>query len=286
LERVSGIGFPETSTPEDWIPACAGMTVSTHLKRTHKFIMKPTERFSNRAATYDQFRPSYPLELLDYLRDAWGVKGEMVVADVGSGTGLLTRLFLENGNVTYAVEPNGEMRAVADRLLGDYANYVSVGGSAEKTTLPTNSIDLITAGTAFHWFDDDARAEFQRILQPDGVLALIWNKRRSAADPFMIAYKNVLLEHVGQHCNTQFDKIKTRIDSWFGGQSETAQFDNVQLFDLEGFLGRVFTSSYTPLAESAEYDAFVTDLHTLFDAYAENGVVKFSYDTVVFIGRI
>lgn len=248
--------------------------------------MKPTERFSNRAATYDQYRPGYPRELLDYLRDEWGITPKHKVADIGSGTGLLTRLFLENGNVTYAVEPNGEMRAVADRLLSDYANYVSVGGSAEKTALPTATIDLITAGTAFHWFGDEARTEFQRILRPDGLLALIWNKRRSAADPFMIAYKNVLLEHVGHHCNTQFDEIEARIDRWFSGAFEYASFDNVQLFDLEGFLGRVFTSSYTPLAGSAEYATFVADLQALFERFAEDGVVRFSYDTVVYIGRI
>ncbi len=257
----------------------------TSLNR-NKQIMQPTERFSDRAATYDQYRPGYPQELLNYLRDQWGLAPDQAVADIGSGTGLLTRLFLENGNQTYAVEPNEAMRAVADHLLNGYANYISVAGSAEKTTLPTSSLSLVTAGTAFHWFTDAARAEFQRILQPNGVLALIWNKRRSEADPFMIAYKKLLLEHVGHHCNTQFDEIEARIDRWFGGTHAYAVFDNVQLFDLEGFLGRVFTSSYTPLAGSAEYEAFRADLHALFADYVEDGVVRFSYDTVVYSGKI
>ncbi len=108
------------------------------------------------------------------LREECGLTGASVVADVGSGTGILSRLFLKNGNRVFGVEPNREMREAGERLLGGYASFTSVPGTAEATTLRNGSVDLVTAGQAFHWFQaEETRREFARVLRPGGWAVLI-----------------------------------------------------------------------------------------------------------------
>ena len=119
--------------------------------------------------------------MLDVLRAEAGLRPEHVVVDVGSGTGISSELFLANGNTVYAVEPNSEMRAAAEERLRGHARFQSLAGSAEQTGLPGGFADFIVAATAFHWFQTDAaRAEFRRILKPEGKVVLLWNVRRTS----------------------------------------------------------------------------------------------------------
>src|SRR3954447_4559397 len=125
----------------------------------------PTRRFSNRVEDYIKYRPNYPRALVRLLEAECGMTGASVIADVGSGTGILSELFLKNGNRVYGVEPNREMREAGERLLASYTNFVSVDGRAEATTLDDASVDFVTAGQAFHWFDPPrTRREFVRVL--------------------------------------------------------------------------------------------------------------------------
>jgi SAM-dependent methyltransferase len=138
-----------------------------------------TQRFSGRVENYARYRPGYPDEVLDLLRQRCGLTEDSEIADVGSGTGALARLFLENGNRVFGVEPNAEMRGAGERLLRRYGRFTSVAARAEDTTLTEGSVDLVTAGQAFHWFDPGpTRREFARILKSGGFVALIWNTRR------------------------------------------------------------------------------------------------------------
>ncbi len=126
----------------------------------------PTRRFSGRVENYARYRPGYPGEVLDLLRQRCGLTEDSEIADVGSGTGALARLFLENGNRVFGVEPNAEMRGAGERLLRRYGRFTSVAARAEDTTLTEGSVDLVTAGQAFHWFDlGPTRREFARILK-------------------------------------------------------------------------------------------------------------------------
>jgi SAM-dependent methyltransferase len=151
-------------------------------------------RFSNRADNYARYRPGYPLGVMDILRNQCGLTDASVVADIGSGTGILSELFLRNGNTVFAIEPNAAMRQVADRLLGEFPNFLSIDATAEATTLDASSVDLVTAAQAFHWFDRDrARKEFARILRPGGWVALIWNERRLDSTAFLRDYEQLLL---------------------------------------------------------------------------------------------
>ena len=137
-----------------------------------------TERFTTRAENYAKYRPTYPPEVIELMRSECGLTADAVVADVGSGTGILSELLLKNGNKVIGVEPNEAMRTAGAELLRTYPKFTSVAGSAEATTLPSASVDLITAGQAFHWFDASAaRKEFARVLKPKGFVVLIWNDR-------------------------------------------------------------------------------------------------------------
>lgn len=144
----------------------------------------PTQRFSSRVENYSRYRPSYPRQVLELLFEECGLTAASIIADIGSGTGIMTRLFLENGNQVFAVEPNREMRQEAEWNLASYSHFVSVDATAEATTLRAGSVDFVVAAQAFHWFDrEKVRPEFVRILKPEGWVVLVWNDRRPDSTP-------------------------------------------------------------------------------------------------------
>lgn len=252
----------------------------------------PTRRFSNRVDNYIRYRPSYPAAVLDPLRQR-GLTAEWVIADIGSGPGNLTRLFLDNGNPVYGVEPNTEMRQAGERLLQDYPAFTSVEGTAEATTLPDDSVDLVVAGQAFHWFDHQrARSEFERILKPPRLVALMWNERRLASTPFLAAYERLLREYGTDYAQVRHRAAADAADTaalqeFFAPHGyELASFTNEQVFDVEGLRGRLLSSSYAPTAGQPGHDAMLEALRSLFDAHQTDGVVTLEYDTRVYDGRI
>ncbi|MFA6058189.1 MAG: class I SAM-dependent methyltransferase, partial [Taibaiella sp.] len=134
-----------------------------------------TKRFSNRVEDYVKYRPHYPKDILQYLSADFELSPKKIIADIGSGTGISTEMFLAEGYTVFAVEPNKAMRDKATELLGHYALYHEVNGTAEATTLKDNSIDAIVAGQAFHWFQpEQTRNEFSRISKKNGIVVLIW----------------------------------------------------------------------------------------------------------------
>src|SRR5215475_498875 len=173
-----------------------------------------TARFSNRVENYIRYRPGYPQGVLEVLRDECGLTSGSVIADIASGTGIFTRMLLENGNKVFAVEPNREMREAAERLLAAHPNFISIAATAEETTLATQSVDFATAAQAAHWFDlPRARLEFTRVLRPTGFAVLIWNERSTDTTPFLRDYEQLLMTYGTdyqqvRHENTT-DKIGT-----------------------------------------------------------------------------
>jgi SAM-dependent methyltransferase len=241
--------------------------------------MDSTKRFSDRVEDYVKYRPHYPKVILSLL-EPFGP-----VADIGSGTGILTELFLEAGGPVYAVEPNAEMRSKAGELLAEHANFVSVDGTAEATGLPDKSIDLVVAGQAFHWFDPvKTRQEFVRILQPGGRVALIWNERMMET-PFEKDYEALILHYAGDYKTINHKNIADlQIGNFFHPKPFILhQFDNWQDFDLSGLQGRLLSSSYIP-KEGARHDEMIKALKLLFEQYAFDGKVRVRYDTKVYYG--
>lgn len=251
--------------------------------------MLPTERFSSRVANYIAYRPGYPRTLVDLLAEHHGLTATKIVADIGSGTGLLTRLFLDAGCAVFGVEPNREMRAAGERLLSDFTRFSSVAGTAEATTLPEASVDLIVAGQAFHWFDrEPARAEFSRILRPGGNVALIWNVRLRDATPFMAEYERLLAEFSTDYDvshDMQFDGAL--VMSFFAPAAcRVYTVRHRQIFDAAGLRGRLLSSSYVPDAGHPRHDAMLAALDGLFARYQSGGQVAFEYDATMYVGRL
>jgi SAM-dependent methyltransferase len=253
----------------------------------------PTQRFSERVPYYHLYRPRYPAGLIDLLRDNLGLKPDWIIADIGSGTGISSELFLKNGNPVYAIEPNADMRAASERYYGHYANFHPLDGTAEVTGLADSSVDLVTCGQAFHWFNHaEAKAEFKRILRPEALVVLFWNTRKDTASPFLEAY-NALVGEYDMDGSTKACIKGVDMDdgealrAFFGanGLYEQRTLDNRQVFDFDGFKGRLLSTSYIPLPGHPRYDEMIAQARAVFDAHQVDGQVFMDYTTEVFWGR-
>jgi SAM-dependent methyltransferase len=250
--------------------------------------MNTVERFSNRVENYVKYRPGYPPEVLQLFKTQMNLTGSSVIADVGSGTGISARLFLENGNHVIGVEPNDGMRAAAEKYLEGFSAFQSIKGTAENTGLADDSVDFVIAAQAFHWFDRQvAHAEFERILKPGGYLALIWNERQLDTTPFLSEYEQFLLKYANDYTKVRHENVNEDVlGEFFGGPFSRAVFENVQIFDFEGLKGRVLSSSYMPAETDQRFDAMTDELNSLFAKYAQNDRIKIFYDTKAFYSRL
>jgi len=247
------------------------------------------QRFSNRVADYVRYRPGYPAEILPLLQKWCGLRPEHAVADIGSGTGLLGKLFLDFGNRVYGVEPNDEMRAAGEEFLRDYVNFSSVAGSAEATTLDSDSVEFVTAGQAFHWFQlKPSREEFRRILKAQGRVIIVWNERLIDETAFLRDY-DLLLRRFG----TDYSRVKEsypraeQMLEFFGPNEFTSHaLPNFQQFDFAGLSGRLRSSSYVPPSSHPQFEPMMQELRRVFEARQQRGVVRMEYRTRVYAGKL
>jgi SAM-dependent methyltransferase len=249
----------------------------------------PTKRFSSRVENYVKYRPGYPGAVIDTLRAECGLSPDSIVADVGSGTGILTELFLRNGSTVYGIEPNREMREAGERLLAGYPRFTSVDARAEATTLPDRCADFLVAAQAFHWFDRTAaRAEFLRILKPRGWVVLLWNERLTDSTPFLREYEALLHRHAIDYAKVDHRRIDDEVLAAFFGAAgyRSHTFPNRQVFDYDGLCGRLLSSSYVPGEGDPGYGSMLLDLERLFRAHASNGRVTVEYRTLMHVGRL
>jgi SAM-dependent methyltransferase len=246
------------------------------------------QRFSSRVADYVRYRPGYPAEALTLLRTECGLSAGHVIADMGSGTGFLSELFLKNGNRVYGVEPNEAMRQAGEEYLASYDGFASINASAEATTLDDASIDFVTAGQAFHWFEPAAaRREFQRILKPTGWIVVLWNDRQMDT-PFASAYEDLLVKY-----GTDYTRVRDAypeehvIREFFGaGSFSQRSLPNAQVLDWEGLAGRLRSSSYAPQEGQPNYAPMMAGLNELFRANQQDGSVRMEYATHIYFGRL
>ena len=249
----------------------------------------PRERFSTRVDNYVRYRPGYPEAVVDAIAERCVDVGASRVADIGSGTGIFSRLLIDRGFSVYGVEPNAEMRAAAESLLAREDRFTSVDGSAECTTLPDASVDVVTAAQAFHWFSGEpARVEWSRVLRPRGLVALVWNVRNVAASEFMSGYEALLRELGTDYAEVSHEGVDdARLRALFGhGAFDRLTFPNAQTFDFVGLVGRVESASYAPDEGHPNYGPMMERLRQLFERSQSNGTVAFEYETRLFIGPI
>jgi len=245
------------------------------------------QRFSNRAENYALYRPGYPAGVIAVLEADCGLTKDSLIADIGSGTGILTELFLKNGNRVYAVEPNAAMREFAERAFGSMKNFVSIDASAESSTLAERSVDFVIAAQAFHWFDlPKAKREFARILKPGGWIVLIWNERRLASTPFLEQYEALLLRYGTDYQQVRHENITNEISTFFLPEHfQLKTLENAQHFDLESLKGRLLSSSYTPDATHPNFEAMLRELESVFAKNNKEGIVTIEYETRIYYGH-
>lgn len=252
-------------------------------------MLDPTERFSDRAENYARFRPDYPAGVIDILRREARLTTDSTVADIGSGTGIFAAQLLPHVHRVYAVEPNAAMRLAAERRFYGDIRFASVAATAEATTLPDQSVDLITAAQAFHWFDRTAtRREFGRILRPGARVALLWNEREVDRTPFLVDYEKLLRTRTANYVPVEHREIDViSLTAFFGSSSiEVHTMPNEQRFNLAGLVGRTFSSSAAPRVGEPDYDGFSNALTRLFHAYEVGEEVVFHYQTRLYLGTI
>jgi len=246
------------------------------------------ERFSDRVEDYVRYRPGYPQDIIDFLQSAYGLSRDKQIADIGAGTGISTELFLNAGYKVIAVEPNKEMREKAIELLRSFTGFSAIDGGAENTGLPPESIDAIICGQAFHWFDViKAKEEFKRILKPEGIVALIWNERKTES-VFEKEYDALIVRHAKDYVKVNHRNIDyEHIAAFFKPMPCHLEiFKNRQVFDYAGLEGRLLSSSYMPQRTEPGYTEMARDLKALFNRYKANNQIMIHYDTKVYVGKL
>ena len=251
-------------------------------------VENPTQRFSSRVDNYVRFRPGYPHDVIDLLREECGLGPESVIADIAAGTGIFTRMLLENGNRVFGVEPNAPMRQAGEQFLSGYSKFTSLDGAAEATTLPDHSVDIVTAAQAAHWFErSKARREFIRILKAAGWVVLVWNERRTDSTAFLREYEQLLLTYGTDYQDVRHERTTDEIGDFFTPSPfRTRVFEMRQEVDYAGLEGRLLSSSYVPQADEPNYVAMLQSLKRVFDRHQVNGRVSLDYLTRVFWGRL
>ncbi len=250
--------------------------------------METKQRFSDRVENYIKYRPGYPDDVIPMLQLEIGLMDSDIVADIGSGTGISAKLFLEHGNKVYGVEPNEPMRKAAEGLLSEYENFISVHGSSEETNLEDHSIDVIVCAQAFHWFDrEKTKKEFTHIANKGAHLVLLFNDRKES-EPFQQDYQKLIEQYSIDYNEVSHRNISEEIIADFYAPHKFKKFifHYEQHFDLEGLTGRVLSSSYMPNEDHPNFTSLKNAISVLFNSHKQNEMVTFAYETRLFVGSI
>jgi ubiquinone/menaquinone biosynthesis C-methylase UbiE len=243
--------------------------------------METPSLFRDKAADYAKYRADYPDVVIRSALESVAIKEDDVVADLGAGTGLLSRWFLERGNRVLAVEPERGMREVAEVSLRGFGDrHTSVEGTAERTTLPDASVTLIVVGNAFHYFDPiAARAEVARILRPGGRVLILGHDSAAEPNEFMRAYLDFIAAAAPDKVKAfhQTDRVSKALQTFFGESAfhERDMGDHGFRLTWEGLRGRFLSTSVAPAEDDVRREDVLARLAEVFRRFEQGGTVPF-----------
>jgi SAM-dependent methyltransferase len=248
-----------------------------------------THRFTGRAEDYDRYRQRYPAaEILPHLREWCGLTSQRIVADIGAGTGMLSEVFLNNGNHVIAIEPNEEMRFVCAKLELQWPALSVVNATAEATTLADRSVDIVAAGRAFHWFNQElAIPEFRRILKPEGWVVLASLGRLQDADEQALAFEQLLHDFGTDYKYVRSGyRIHEKMEEIFRGALHQVSIEGQQQLDWMSYLRQTLSMSMVPLPEDPRYAAFEEALRVHFERFARGDELTIFTKCWITVGRL
>ena len=249
--------------------------------------MQNINKFTGMAEIYSKYRPDYSNEAIDYVISQTKLNEKNVVADIGSGTGKLTKSFLERGHKVYGIEPNENMRTKAEENLKVFNNFISINGSSDETTLSDKSIDLIVVAQAFHWFDAKKfLLECKRILRDNGYVAIIYNNG-DYSKPIINEISNLSKKYCPLYKGSSggLSNNKEIYDSFFTYYS-THIFNNNYSLNLEQFIGLNFSASYAPKNNDVNYETYMKSLIQIYNKYSTNGSLDIPNNTILRLGKV
>ena len=248
--------------------------------------MRYENRFDSKADIYEKARPKYALGLFDYFKNTLKIPDKSIFADIGSGTGIFTEQLLECGYKVFAVEPNDDMRKKAEEKLKGNKNFTSVKGNDAHTGLAENSVDYVSVAEAFHWLDPEAfRSECRRILKPGGKVMIIYNWRVANAS---CTKALAVLRH---KYNPEFHGYSNGMSrekciDFFAGKYEEFRSDNTQIYDLQGYIDRALSSSYSLKEGDDRYSEYMKEIVELFNTFSTDGHIVIPTETVAYVGTV
>lgn len=250
--------------------------------------MKTTAKFDGLEKLYTASRPDYSPALIDCMYQSFGLSETSVIADIGSGTGKLSKLMLEQGSEVFGIEPNDGMRATAEKELRGYSRFHSVCGCADNTELMTGGVNAVTVAQAFHWFEPISfRRECHRILKDSGYVFLIWNIR-DAKDQINCEWSEIFSRYC-PNFNGFSNGIKNNdptVVTFFENGYKRIEFDFPLTFEKNKFINRSLSSSYSLKPTDPDYPQYLLELQHFFDKHSKNGTLKIKNSTVAYIGKI
>lgn len=248
--------------------------------------MNYTSRFDGKGNIYAKARPKYAAELFNYLKNISDIPAGSVFADVGSGTGIFTEQLLNCGYKVFAVEPNADMRKKAEEKLSENRNFISVNGSDSNMNLPNKSVDFITAAQAFHWFDSKSfKCECKRVLKPNGKVILVYHSRDDKAEC------TKLLANLRYKYNPEFHGFSNGMSDkkcidFFAKKCDIFRADNTQIYDRQGYINRVLSSSYSLKEGDDGYAEYLKEINKIFDKLSTGNHISIPTETVAYIGAV
>lgn len=241
--------------------------------------------FTDRAENYLKGRPEYPAEFIEYLYNELGISKNDSIADIGSGTGKMSKLFLEKGNKVFCVEPNIDMRSLSNELLNHYKHYVSIAKPAEDTGIKSNVVDYIVCGNSYDYFDRNlAKPEFKRILKKTGKVIVTYygqqNEKVSEEIEELNSKYGLKQTYTIPQKNRDFSDIFTK-DKFI-----EKIFEHKFSESYEDFIAGCLSSSHAPKPNTENYNLYCDGLKKIFNNNKTNEKLELTFRLKCLIGNV